>query len=141
MKLAVDQARNSGKDVPVGCVVVLNGEVLGSGYNTREATGDPTGHAEIVAMRQAAGKLGTWRLNGCVLYATLEPCAMCAEAMIQSRVSKVCFGAYDPASGAAGSAFNLFIPGRIFPIPEVVGGIMEAECKELLVDFFRSRQV
>jgi tRNA(adenine34) deaminase len=139
MRVAIEHAKQSGKDVPVGCIIVQDDNVVGSGWNQREASGDPTGHAEIVALREAAETVGSWRLNGTTLYTTLEPCPMCAEAIIQSRVSKVLFGAYDPASGAAGSAFNLFVPGRIFPIPEVIGGMLEGECRELLIDFFRSR--
>jgi tRNA(adenine34) deaminase len=90
-------------------------------------------------MRKAAQILNNWRLTGCRLYVTLEPCAMCAEAIIQARVSTLVYGAYDPRSGACGSAYNLFIAGRPYPMPEVIGGIMEAECKELLTEFFRSR--
>jgi len=139
MEFALEKACLSGKDVPVGAVLVRNGVVLGSGCNRREDTWDPTAHAEIVALRQAAERTRTWRLNETTLYTTLEPCPMCAEAIIQSRVSRVVFGAYDPASGAAGSAFNLFVPGRIFPIPEVIGGILEDRCQRLLIDFFRNK--
>ncbi len=139
MKLAIAQARLSGDDVPVGCVLVLDGRVIGQGYNQREAKADPTGHAEITALREAAKHLSTWRLNGTTLYSSLEPCPMCAEAIIQSRVARVVFGAYDQISGAAGSAFNLFVEGRVYPIPEVVGGIHEEECRRLLSDFFKQK--
>src|SRR5262249_29580408 len=104
----------------------------------REATGDPTAHAEIQAIRQAAKKLGGWRLEHTTIYSTLEPCPMCAEAIIQSRIKRLVFGAYDTASGAAGSAFNLFCQGRIYPIPEIVGGLLEQECQNLLVEFFKA---
>ncbi len=140
LQKAIEEAGRSGTDIPVGAVIVLDSQVLASGCNRREATADPTGHAEIVALRQAAEKLGTWRLTGSALYTTLEPCPMCAEAIIQARVGRLIFGAYDSASGACGSAFNLFIPGRIFPIPEVLGGILEEKCQQLLVEFFRSKQ-
>jgi len=137
LSAALAEATKTGADVPVGAVIVRDEAIVGRGHNQREATGDPSAHAEIVALRQAAQETGSWRLNGATIYTTLEPCPMCAEAIIQSRVSRLVFGAYDPASGAAGSAFNLFIPGRIFPIPEVVGGIREADCQRLLTDFFR----
>lgn len=139
MSAALRQARKCSIDVPVGSVVVKDGVIVGNGFNRREVDGDPAGHAELIALRQAAQALGTWRLHGCIVYTTLEPCPMCAEAIIQSRVWRLVFGAYDPMSGACGSAFNLFVPGRIFPIPEVIGGLREEDCKSLLVDFFRQR--
>ncbi len=139
MELAIEEARRSRVDVPVGAVVVCRGEVVGRGCNRREMTGDPTAHAEIVALRQAAQSLSSWRLAGTIVYSTLEPCPMCAEAIIQSRVDKLVFGAYDPASGATGSAFNLFLPGRIFPLPEVIGGLCEEECRKLMTEFFRGK--
>lgn len=140
MQAAIEEARKSEKDVPVGAVVVLNGELLSSGCNRRERDNDPSAHAEIVALRQAAQKLGTWRLNGVVIYCTLEPCPMCAEAMLQSRVARVVFGAFDPVSGAAGSVFDLFANNRIYPKPEVAGGVLEEDCKQLLVEFFKDRR-
>lgn len=136
MDLARQQAEKSGEDVPVGCVIVLDGHIIGSGHNERESTGDPTAHAEIVAIRQAAKKLGKWRLAGATLYTTLEPCPMCAEAIIQSRLQRVVFGAYDNVSGALGSKFNLFCAGRIYPIPEVLAGVEEEACRKILVDYF-----
>jgi len=139
MEQALQLARQTEEDVPVGAVIVHNGSVIATGVNERERNLDPAGHAEIVAMRKAAQILNNWRLTGCRLYVTLEPCAMCAEAIIQARVSTLVYGAYDPRSGACGSAYNLFIAGRPYPMPEVIGGIMEAECKELLTEFFRSR--
>lgn len=138
LELAIEQAKLAGQDVPVGCVIVHDGNVIAQACNQREGKQDPAGHAEILAMRQAATSLGRWRLTGCTIYSTLEPCAMCAEAMIQARVSRVVYGAYDPASGAAGSFFNLFVPGRIYPLPEVLGGISEETCRTLLIDFFRT---
>lgn len=137
--MALAQARLSGRDVPVGCVIVKGEIIIGAAHNNREAAKDPTAHAEILALRRAATHLGDWRLTGTTLYTTLEPCPMCAEAILQARVAKVVFGAYDPKSGALGSAFNLFCQGRIYPLPEVVGGIMEDDCRNLLVEFFRSQ--
>jgi tRNA(adenine34) deaminase len=137
MREALIEAEKVNSDVPVGAVVVMAGKIIGRGHNLREKTGDPTAHAEIVAIREAAGSLKSWRLTGTELYTTLEPCPMCAEALLQARVSRLVFGAYDPRSGAAGSAFNLFTKGRIYPLPEILGGICEDECQKLLVEFFR----
>lgn len=128
-------------DVPVGAVVVKNGVVIGRGFNTREAKGDPTAHAEIVAIRQASEKLGSWRLDGCELYVTLEPCPMCAGAIINSRISTVIFGAYDKKAGSASndSVINLFsLPYN--HAPEVYGGICEAKCAKLLTHFFKDKR-
>jgi tRNA(adenine34) deaminase len=137
MKAAIQEAAKAGSDVPVGCVIILNDEIIASGYNQRESLKDPTAHAEIVAIKQAAALIGDWRLLNTVLYTTLEPCPMCAEAIIQARIPKLIFGAYDNYSGAAGSKFNLFCEGRIYPLPEVIGGIAELKCQKLLTDFFR----
>ncbi|MDP3507136.1 MAG: nucleoside deaminase [Candidatus Melainabacteria bacterium] len=131
-----DNSDKTAKDIPVGAVIVENGTLICTGQNRKELLNDATAHAEIIALRQAAEIKGTWRLPGTVLYTTLEPCPMCAEAIIQSRVSKVVFGAYDPLSGALGSAFNLYTGKRPYPIPEVLGGILESECSELLKQFF-----
>jgi len=136
MSRALQEAKQSGDDVPVGCVIVLNSEIIGQGHNERESAGDPTAHAEIVAIRQAAKAIGGWRLSGATLYTTLEPCPMCAEAIIQSRIARVVFGAYDNVSGALGSKFNLFCKGRIYPLPEVLAGVEEDACRKLLVDYF-----
>lgn len=139
MAMALEEAFQSGNDVPVGCVIVQDESVLASTHNQREKSNDPTAHAEILAIRAAARRLGDWRLAGTTLYTTLEPCPMCAEAILQARVSRVVFGAYDSKSGALGSVFNLYCDGRIYPLPEVVGGIMEAPCQNVLVEFFRSK--
>lgn len=136
MLLALEEARRVHSDVPVGCLIVLENVIVGRGHNQREENNDPTGHAEIIAIKEAAIRLGAWRLTGCTLISTLEPCPMCAEAAIQARIKRIVFGAYDIKSGAAGSAFNLFISGRIYPIPEVIGGIMEEECQSLLINHF-----
>lgn len=138
IRQAMEEAQRVKTDIPVGCVIVHDGQVIARARNMREETGDPTAHAEIVAMREAALALGRWRLTGCTLYTTLEPCPMCAEALLQARVERLVFGAYDIKSGAAGSAFNLFSAGRIYPIPEILGGICEKECESLLLQFFRT---
>ena len=140
MEMAIGEARLTTDDVPVGCVIVQDGELLAAGHNEKEKTQDPTDHAEIIAMRKASAILQTWRLDSSVLYTTLEPCPMCAEAIMQSRISRLVFGAYDPNSGAAGSKFNIFLPGRPYPVPDVSGGIMQDQCQELLVSFFRQRR-
>jgi tRNA(adenine34) deaminase len=139
MSAALETALQSGEDVPVGCVLVKDGRLLSSAHNLREQTNDPTAHAEIVAIREASRLLKSWRLKGVTLYTTLEPCPMCAEAILQSRITKVIFGAYDPRSGALGSVFNLFCEDRMYPIPEVIGGIMENQCQTILKEYFRTR--
>jgi tRNA(adenine34) deaminase len=121
-------------DVPVGAVVVYRGNVIAQGFNRRELDGDPVGHAEILALQAAARYLGGWRLTGAQLYVTLEPCPMCASAIIQSRVSQMIFGAYDPIMGACGSQYGLLLNSPNLP---VLGGILEAECAALLRQFFQ----
>lgn len=144
MKGAIDLARNSGDDLPVGALIVVeskNGfEIIAGSANEKEKRQDPTAHAEIQAMRKACEKKKNWRLDDVYLISTLEPCAMCAEAMIQARIRALYFGAYDEKSGACGSAFNLFQKGRIYPIPEVVGGVEEEDCRKLLLNFFQLRR-
>lgn len=128
-------------EIPVGAVVLgPAGEVLGEGRNDREETTDPTGHAEIVAMRQAALALGSWNLDGCTLVVTLEPCVMCAGAVLQARVSRVVFGAWDEKAGAAGSMYDVLRDRRLPVRAEVVGGVREAETAARLQDFFRARR-
>ena len=139
MRTALAEAQGSAAsaDVPVGCVVLTpSGQVIGRGHNQREATGDPTGHAEIVALRAAAAALGSWRLAGCTLVVTLEPCTMCAGALVLARVSRLVFGAYDPKAGAAGSLWDVVRDQRLNHRPEVVAGVLENECGELLRAFF-----
>lgn len=140
MEKALSEARNCQGDVPVGCVVVKEGRIVGTGFNRREELSDPTAHAEMLAIRQAAQALSSWRLDGCSIYVTLEPCAMCAEAIIQARASRLIFGAFEPLTGAAGSRFNLFEANRSLPIPEVLGGISEEACRLLVQDFFRLKR-
>lgn len=125
-------------DVPVGCLILKDDQVIARAHNRREETQDPTAHAELLALRAAADYQSSWRLSGCLLIVTLEPCPMCAEAIIQSRISTLVFGAYDQRAGACGSAFNLFVSGRSYPLPEIIGGIEEEECERMLADFFKS---
>jgi tRNA(adenine34) deaminase len=140
MEMALHEAHLCGDDVPVGCVLVRDNILIAKGNNQKEKTQDPTDHAEIVVIRQACSMQKSWRLDGTTLYTTLEPCPICAETIMQSRVSRLVFGAYDPNSGAVGSKFNLFIAGRPYPIPQVTGGIMQEQCQSLLQVFFRQRR-
>ncbi|MCW2744336.1 MAG: nucleoside deaminase [Mycobacterium sp.] len=128
-------------DVPVGAVVVdPSGALLGAGYNRREADGDPTAHAEVLALRAAAAAVGAWRLDGATLAVTLEPCVMCAGAIVLARVARVVFGAWDPKAGAAGSLYDVLRDQRLNSRPEVIGGVREAECAAVLDVFFAGRR-
>ncbi|WP_460434209.1 tRNA adenosine(34) deaminase TadA [Angustibacter speluncae] len=143
MGLALDQARAAlaTSDVPVGAVVVdASGEVVGTGRNAREATGDPTAHAEVLALRAAAAARGGWRLDGCTLVVTLEPCTMCAGAAVLARVDRLVLGAWDPKAGAVSSLWDLVRDRRLNHRLDVLGGVRETECAALLEDFFRSRR-
>ena len=134
MSISINEAKKSGRDVPVGAVVVKNGDVIATAHNERELDNDVTSHAEILAIRKAEQVLGNWRLDGCDLYVTLEPCPMCGWAILQSRIKNVYFGSYDTNYGAFFSKVDL----RKFSTftPNVYGGIMEKECDELLNSFF-----
>ncbi len=140
MQMALEQARLAPArgEVPIGAVLVLDGQVLAQVHNFREVWQDPTAHAEVVAIREAATRLGTWRLTGTALYVTVEPCSMCAGAIIQSRISRLVFGARDPKAGACGSVFNLPDERRLNHRVQVVGGVMEQESQELMQTFFRN---
>jgi tRNA(adenine34) deaminase len=128
-------------DVPVGAVVVRDGVVIAARHNEREVTGDPTAHAEVLALRDAAAAVGHWRLDDCTLVVTLEPCAMCAGAMVNARLGRLVYGATDPKAGAAGSCYDLVDSVVLnHRVPRVVG-VREAECGELLRAFFRDRRV
>jgi tRNA(adenine34) deaminase len=143
MRRALDEAArtSSSADVPVGALVVdAAGDVIGRGHNAREATGDPTAHAEILALREAASKLGVWRLSGCTLVVTLEPCTMCAGALVLARVSRLVYGAADPKAGAAGSLWDVVRDRRLNHRPEVSGGVLQPECSALLRAFFEGRR-
>ncbi|MEV5487589.1 MULTISPECIES: tRNA adenosine(34) deaminase TadA [Streptomyces] len=143
MRLALDEAALAalGGDVPVGAVVLgADGTtVLATGHNEREAGGDPTAHAEVLALRRAAARTGEWRLTGCTLVVTLEPCTMCAGALVQSRVDRVVYGARDDKAGAAGSLWDVVRDRRLNHRPEVVEGVLAEDCAALLTEFFRSR--
>jgi len=133
------QAAESG-EVPVGAVVVKAGAVVGRGYNRPLSGKDPTAHAEVMALRDAAERIGNYRLGECELYVTLEPCAMCAGAIMHARVSRVVYGAADPKSGACGSVVDLFAEGRLNHHTTIVGGVMAEEAARLLQDFFSARR-
>ncbi|MFD4031336.1 tRNA adenosine(34) deaminase TadA [Streptomyces sp. NPDC058637] len=142
MRLALDEAARaaSAGDVPVGAVVLgPDGTPLAAGHNEREATGDPTAHAEVLALRRAAAVLGAWRLTGCTLVVTLEPCTMCAGALVQSRIGRVVYGARDEKAGAAGSLWDVVRDRRLNHRPEVIHGVLEDACAALLTAFFRER--
>lgn len=126
----------AGGDVPVGALVVRDGAVLGEGWNTREAQNDPAGHAEIMALRAAARAMGSWRLEGADLYVTLEPCTMCAGAIVAARLRRVVFGAWDPKAGAAGSLRDVLRDSRLNHQVQVIGGVREDECSAQLRKFF-----
>lgn len=143
MRLALAEAARAlaHDDVPVGAVVLSPaGDVVGAGHNDREGSGDPTAHAEVLALRAAAAAVGEWRLTGCTLVVTLEPCTMCAGAIVLSRVSRVVYGAADPKAGAAGSLFDLLRDRRLNSRPEVVSGVLADDCSALLRDFFGQRR-
>ena len=127
-------------DVPVGAVVVQEGEVVGAGHNERERRQDPTAHAEVLALREAASQLGSWRVLDSVLYVTLEPCAMCAGAIVLGRIGRVVYGAADPKAGAAGSVLDVLAEPRFNHRPEVASGLLAEESRALLVDFFQGRR-
>jgi tRNA(adenine34) deaminase len=128
------------RDVPVGAAVVRDGVVIARGANARERDGDPTAHAELVAIRRAAKKVGSWRLSGCTLYVTLEPCAMCAGAMVLARLPRLVFGAADPKAGFSGSLGDIVRHPRLNHRVEVTKGVLAEECGRILVEFFRQRR-
>ena len=135
-KVAADKG-----DVPVGAIVVNEaGEMLGTGQNLREQSNDPTAHAEVIAIRQAAEKIGSWRLDDLTLVVTLEPCAMCAGAILQSRIKRLVFGAWDEKAGAVGSVMDVIRDPRALTKIEVISGIMEKECSEVLSEFFNIKR-
>jgi tRNA(adenine34) deaminase len=142
MRLAIREAELAlaHDDVPVGALVVRDGEVIGAGHNERELRNDPTAHAEMIALREASRALGSWRVLDSVLYVTLEPCAMCAGAMVLARVPRVIYGAPDPKAGAAGSVIDVLGEPRFNHRPDVAGGLLAADCGALLTGFFGSRR-
>jgi len=144
MRVAIEHAKIASvasKDVPVGAVILnANGDLISTGNNQRELLNDPTAHAEIVVIRNAAKALGNWRLDGCIIVVTLEPCAMCAGAIAQSRVSKVVFGAWDEKAGASGSVWDLLRDPRALYKVEVTSGVLEEECGAMLKEFFSEQR-
>lgn len=142
LRLALDEARLAAEagEVPVGAVVVRGATVIARGRNRREETADPTAHAERLALTEASRSVGSWRLEGCTLYVTLEPCAMCAGAIVLARVPRVVYGAHDPKAGAAGSVLDVLRHPRLNHRPEVVGGVCADACGSLLVEFFARRR-
>ena len=143
MRLALAEAAKAGAagDIPIGAIVLdPDGEVIAAAFNERERTGDPTAHAEILALRAASGVLGEWRLVGCTRVVTLEHCPMCAGAVVMSRLARLVFGAWNDDYGAAGSAWDLVRDRRLHHRPEVVGGVMESECGRLVQDFMATRR-
>ena len=142
MRVALAEAAAAAEhdDVPVGAVVVREGEIIGAAHNERELRGDPTAHAEVLALREAAAARGEWRLEGCTLVVTLEPCTMCAGAIVLSRVERVVFGAVDPKAGAVGSLWDVVRDRRLNHRPEVVGGVLADECGAQLRAFFETRR-
>ena len=140
MELAIAEAEKAGAlgEVPIGAVIVRDGEVVGRGYNRREIDGDPLAHAELLAIREAAERGGGWRLVGCTMYVTLEPCAMCAGALVNSRVERLVFGARDPKAGYCGSLGDLVRDPRLNHRLEVTEGVAAGECGHLLRAFFRA---
>jgi tRNA(adenine34) deaminase len=142
MRLSLREAEHAlgHDDVPIGAVVVHGAEVIAAARNERELRGDPTAHAEILALREAARRLGSWRLLDCVLYVTLEPCAMCAGAIVLARVPRVVYGAPDPKAGAAGSVLDVLGEPRLNHRPEVAAGLLAAESAAVLQDFFARRR-
>jgi tRNA(adenine34) deaminase len=142
MRLALREAERAVEhdDVPIGAVIVHEGEVLAAARNERELRQDPTAHAELLALRAAAEQLGSWRVLDTVLYVTLEPCAMCAGAIVLARVPRVVFGAWDPKAGAAGSVLDVLAEPRLNHRPEVAGGLLAEDCGALLSSFFAGRR-
>ena len=142
MRLALREAEKAREhdDVPIGAVVVRDGELIAAAHNERELRQDPTAHAEILALRQAAAALGSWRVLDATLYVTLEPCAMCAGAIVLARVPRVVYGAWDPKAGAAGSVLDILAQPQLNHRPDVSGGLLAEECGALLTSFFASRR-
>jgi len=142
MRVAIDQAeiaRENG-DVPVGAVIVHNERIIAKAYNQRQQLNDPTAHAEIIALTQAAAAVGNWRLEGCTIYVTLEPCTMCAGALVLARIDRLVYGCNDPKTGACGSLYNIVQDQRLNHRLEVTTGVMEEECRKQLQAFFANRR-
>ncbi|MBL8879474.1 MAG: nucleoside deaminase [Phycisphaerales bacterium] len=143
MEIAIDVARRAlpAEDVPIGAIVVHEGRIIGRGHNERERLADPTAHAEILALSAASQHLKRWRLDGCTLYVTLEPCPMCAGAIVLARMSRLVFGAFDPKAGACGSLYEITTDARLNHRVVTLGGVLNDRCADLLREFFRDRRV
>lgn len=139
MRKAIEQAilAKEKDEVPIGALIVFQGEIIATGYNVRETSQSTLSHAELIAIEKANAKNGSWRLENCTLYVTLEPCPMCAGAIVQSRIKRVVFGAFDPKAGCAGSLMNLLNDDRFNHQVELESGVLEEACSQLLTDFFR----
>ncbi len=136
---ALEEAKKAEKigEIPIGAIIEKDGQIIGRGHNQVETLKDPTAHAEILAIKDAADHLGGWRLTGCNMYVTIEPCSMCSGAMVWSRINKVYIGAMDPKGGACGSIFNIVQEERLNHFIEIEAGIMEEECRQIVQDFFK----
>jgi tRNA(adenine34) deaminase len=143
MKMAIEQARiaEENGDVPIGAVIVHENQIIGKAYNQREQLVDPTAHAEIIALTQAAAALQSWRLNGCTIYVTLEPCPMCAGALVLARIERLVYGCDDPKTGAVKSLYNIVQDGRLNHRLKVTSGVLSDECSLLLQEFFQRRRI
>ena len=142
MKEALKEAKKAEliDEVPIGCVIVKDDKIIARGHNQRETNQSPIGHAEIIAINKASKKLKSWRLEGCDIYVTLEPCIMCSGAIIQSRISKVYYGAFDPKGGALGSSINVLEAKNINHHPEVISGVMQEECSKIITNYFKQKR-
>ncbi|MCR5505900.1 MAG: tRNA adenosine(34) deaminase TadA [Bacilli bacterium] len=143
MSIALKEANKAKEidEVPIGCIIVKDGKVIAKSFNKREHNQDPTGHAEIKTLQKAAKKLNSWRLEGCDLYVTLEPCIMCSGAIIQARIRRVIFGAYDSKGGGLGSSINVLDAHNINHHPEVIGGVLKEECAKILSEYFKEKRL
>ena len=143
MQMAIEQAQiaEENGDVPIGAIIVYENQIIGKAYNQREQLQDPTAHAEIIALTQAAAFLESWRLHGCTMYVTLEPCTMCAGALVLARIDRLVYGCYDPKTGAVKSLYNIVSDQRLNHIIAVTSGVLAEECSGLLQQFFRRRRI
>lgn len=142
MRLALKEAQKAAQidEVPVGAIIVCDGKVIARAFNKREINNDPLGHAELIAIKKASKKLKAWRMSDCEIYVTVEPCPMCAGAIMWSRFKRVIYGTADPKGGATGEVFNLFDQKIVNHRPLITGGVLAAECKKIIQDFFRKKR-